>query len=238
MIYIDVKYIILKGEFMSVATTYYTNPQSLESRDVNFTKILLKELSFSQDIEDYNKILSPFGFFLLRAKNKNDQDRALQKLSQLLDKAVNNEYEERKNSRANKIINAIQNRDYKTIASTIASAYRTFLSDCCIEKAQKSVYGYTLNGNNRIKTCKPKEIIALCEWCNQEIIVQLNKGYSCPLCGVFFQDYKPNKIKIDLVTMAWYEENYDDLTLIESIQRGELSILKIKYSKSLQLTLF
>lgn len=195
-----------------------------------FNIFLLKDLKVSKNIEVFNRALLPFGFYLAKSQNKNDEDRALHKLGILLDKVISYSYESRVNSRVNKIINALKNCDHKTIASTISSAYRTYLGECSMMKAQKSTYGYMCNGGHRQVMKFTEE--ELCEWCKKPIIIPDYKGFTCPHCRVYFHNFKPQKIKIKLSSEDFYFSPFDQNeeipeTLIK-IEAGEFDLKKAK----------
>lgn len=177
--------------------------------------------------------------YLIRGESLNHESISLEKLKDKLKIVLNGKVEKRKNSWANSINFNLSIGNDKAIASLIASLWRRTLSETSLKKAEKSQYGYMLNGRKCSKIGKEKEITALCEWCNTEITVSTIKGFACPCCGVYFHDLKPKKAKINYMTHEFsYEENYlDEINIIEKIKRGEISLEKTNYSRGAQPTL-
>lgn len=178
------------------------------------------------------------GFYLAKGESEVHESIALEKFKSKLNDVLSGEVEARKNSWANSLNRNLRNGDDKAVASMLASVWRRLLVETSLTKAERSAWGYALNGNNRSKSFKQKNIKAFCEWCNKEIKVPLNKGFTCPCCGVYFQGYEPQKAKIDFSQKEWaYEEEYDELTVVERIRRGEWGLKKTKLKNAAQLTM-
>jgi len=177
--------------------------------------------------------------YLIRGESLNHESIALEKLKDKFKIVLNGKIEKRKNSWANSINVNLSIGNDKAIASLIASLWRRTLSETSLRKAERSQYGYMLNGEKCSKIEKEKETTALCEWCNTEITVSMIKGFTCPCCGVYFHDFKSKRAKINFtIDQFSYEENYlDEINIIEKIKRGEISLEKTKYSHGAQPTL-
>lgn len=202
----------------------------------------------TQLLSDYLRLLSPAqiradvasrGYYLAKGENEVHESIALEKLKSKLNDVLSGEVEARKNSWANSLNRNLNNGDDKAVASMLASIWRRLLVETSLKKSELSAYGYALNRNNRSKSTREKEIKALCEWCSKEIKVPVGKGFTCPFCKTFFQDFEPQKARIDLSQKEWiYEERYDDeLTVLERIRRGEWGLEKTKLKSAAQMTM-
>ena len=177
------------------------------------------------------------GFYLAKGESDDHEAITLEKLKSKLECVLSLEVEKRKNSWANNLNFNLRFGNDKAIASMLASLWRRYLNETSLKKAKLSVYGYALNGNNRILSAQKKEIIALCEFCHQEITVPVGKGFTCPHCGVFFQDFQPQKIKIKHSFESFYVPNYehDEENVLKKLKTGEFELKKTKKSKTAQL---
>lgn len=181
------------------------------------------------------------GYYLAKGENVNHENIALEKFKLKLNDVLSCEVEARKNSWVNSIHQNLDSGNDKAVASMIVSLWRRILGETSCKKAILSSYGYVLNGNQRAKTKREKEIKALCEYCHQEITVPLGKGFTCPICGVFFQDFRPQKIKLKAHEEPYYEESYNEVEeLVQRIRKGKLSLEKTasKLKNAAQLSLF
>ena len=182
--------------------------------------------------------ISQFGYFLARGESDDHELIALEELKSKLNDVLSGEVEARKNSWVNSINRNLRNGDDKAVASMLASVWRRYLSETSLRKAELSALGYALNGNNRAKSGRKKEVKTLCEWCNKEITVPVENGFTCPCCGVYFESYEPQKARIDLSQKELaYEERYDELTVIERIRRGEWGLEKTNLKSAAQMTM-
>ena len=205
---------------------------------IHYTTHILRAYLYVTNPAPIRADVETLGFYLAKGESDGHESITLEKLKSKFELVLSRKVEKRKNSWANNLnFNLIVGND-KAIASMLASLWRRLLSETSLKKAELSAYGYALNGNNRSKSDQIKDILGLCEWCNQEINVRLFKGFTCDFCGVYFENYEPQKAKIDLSAKECiYEENYDDLTLVERVRCGELSINKTRFSKAFQLSL-
>lgn len=206
--------------------------------EIDFTKKLISEYLSHADMKKIKHAVSLHGFYFANAESIDHQNIAFEILKNKLKVVLSGKVEKRKNSWANRLCFNLIHGNSKVVASQIASFWRRTLIKTSLKKAKRSQYGYEINGQQRSKTRNKKEIEALCGWCSKTIIAPLNKGFTCPHCGVYFQNFKPNEAKINCtIRELSYEENYDELTTIERIRRGEWDVKKAKFSRALQLTM-
>ena len=118
------------------------------------------------------------GFYLAKGESDDHESITLEKLKSKFELVLSRKVEKRKNSWANNLNFNLRVGNDKAIASMLASIWRRYLNETSLKKAKLSVYGYALNGNNRILSAQKKEIIALCEFCHQEITVPVGKGFT------------------------------------------------------------
>lgn len=179
-----------------------------------------------------------YGYYLAKGENEEHEARALEKLIEKIDIVLSEKAEKRKNSWANRLNLNLQNGNDKAVASLITSLWRRLLSGTSLKKAQRSVWGYMLNGNNLSKGRYEKEIKALCEWCSKEIHVPINKGFTCPHCRVYFSNFQPQQIKIKHSFENFYFENFendDEKSVFEKLKIGEFELKKAKKANAAQL---
>lgn len=182
--------------------------------------------------------VAQFGHYLAKGESEAHEAIALEKLKEKLKSIINGEVESRKNSWVNTLNRNLSSNNDKAVASMLASIWRRLLTETSLKKAERSAMGYALNGNNRVKSSKQKEKKALCEWCSKEITVPTAKGFTCPCCGVYFHDYRPQKVKINLSQKEWaYEESYEELSSIDRIRRGEWGLERTKLKNAAQITM-
>ena len=201
----------------------------------------------TQLLSDYLRLLSPaqiredvkqFGFYLAKGNDVEHESIVLEELKLKLKLVLNGQIERHKNSWVNSLNYNLRIGNDIAIASMLASLWRRLLNETSLKKAQLSAYGYALNGHCRIKSSKQNEITALCEWCNREITVPVDKGFTCPHCNTYFADFKPQKMKIrpnfENVYFADFEE-YDEKSTFQKIQTGEFELKKAKKKDAGQL---
>lgn len=205
----------------------------------HYTKNLLWAYLCAETTFEIRTDVASHGYYLAKAENEVHESIALEKLKSKLNDVLSGEVEARKNSWANSLNRNLRNGDDKAVASMLTSLWRRYLSETSLRKAELSSLGYALNGNNRAKSGRKKEVKTLCEWCNKEITVPVENGFTCPCCGVFFHSYEPQKVKIDLSQKELtYEERYDDeLTVFERIRRGEWGLEKTSLKSAAQMTM-
>lgn len=205
---------------------------------IHYTKYLLRAYLCALNPAAIRADVASHGKYLARGENEGHESIALEKLKLKLNNVLSVEVEARKNSYVNSFNQNLTNGNDKVMASMLASLWRRYLNETSLRKAKLSVYGYAQNGNNRTKSGQKKELQTLCEWCNREIAISVDKGFTCPFCGVYFQNFEPQKAKIDLSQKDWaYEEKYDELTVIDRIRRGEWGLEKTNLKSAAQITM-
>lgn len=203
-----------------------------------FTISVISEYLSVSDIKKVKSDVMSHGFYLANPENKDHENLTFEELKKKFKLLLDGNIEKRKNSWVNSVRRHMKNNDDRAIASLIASLWRRFLGEMSLKKAQLSQYGYEMNGKKQAKIYKKREAEILCEWCNAVITIPANQGFICPHCGVYFDNYAPQKVKIDLRQKEWfYEDKYDELSILEKVRKGELSALKTQYSKAIQFTL-
>ena len=207
----------------------------------HYTKNLLWAYLCAETTSGIRTDVASHGYYLAKGENEVHESIALEKLKSKLNDVLSGEVEARKNSWANSLNRNLRNGDDKTVASMLASVWRRLLVETSLKKAQLSAYGYVMNGNNRSKSTQKKEITVLCEWCSKEIKVPVGNGFTCPLCGVYFHDFHPQKTQLKHQNEASYEDSCDEVgELVERIRSGELSLekTKSKLHNAAQISLF
>lgn len=205
----------------------------------HYTMKLLSSYLRAQTPAGIREDVASHGYYLAKGENANHESIALEKFKLKLNDVLSGEVEARKNSWANSLNCNLNIGDDKEIASMLASIWRRYLTETSLRKAELSVLGYTLNGNQRCKTKRVKETQALCEYCHQEITVPVGKGFTCPHCNTFFHDFEPQKARIELSQKEWsYEERLDeDLSIVERIRKNHWGVEKTNLKSAAQLTM-
>lgn len=206
----------------------------------HYTKYLLRAYLYALNPAAIRTDVASHGKYLARGENEVHESIALEKLKLKLKIVLDGVVESRKNSFVNTLSYNLDIGNDGAVASMFASIWRRLLGETSLKKAKMSAYGYALNCNNRSKGGQKKEIKALCEWCRKEISVHLNKGFTCPCCGVHFQNYKPQTIKIKKDFDCFYFEDFEkdnEHGVLEKIKTGEFELKKAKKSKTAQLVL-
>lgn len=175
------------------------------------------------------------GYYLAKGENEEHEAITLEKLKEKFKIVLDGIVETRKNSWSNRLNYNLNTGNDKAVGSMITSIWRRFLGETSSTKARKSAYGYAMNGNQRAKTKREKEIKALCEYCHQEITVPLEKGFTCPCCGVYFHNFKPQKVKIKKDFEIFYVEDFEEKSTFQKIQTGEFEFKKTKKANTGQL---
>lgn len=206
---------------------------------VKFNTKLISEYLSDPDIKKVKNDVMSHDFYLANPENKNHENISFEELKKKFQFLLEGSVEKRKNSWVNSVRRHLQNNNDKAVASLIASVWRRFLGEMSLRKAQLSQYGYEINSKNKAKLYKEKEAEVLCEWCNKTIIAPLYKGFACPCCGVYFDCYAPQKIKIRKTYDEFYYEPVleEELSICDKVRKGELSALKTQFSKAVQFTL-
>ena len=208
--------------------------------EINFTKKLLNEYLSHVDMREIKSAVRSHGYYLANAESTEHQNIAFEVLKNKLKVISCGKAEKRKNSWINSFNFNLLHGNNKAVASLIASFWRRTLSETSLKKAERSLYGYILNGGKCSKIEKEKEITALCEWCNAEITVSMIKGFTCPCCGVFFQNYDPSKMKIKRTYDEFYYEPllYEEQSICDKVRQGALSLYATRCKHVVQPSLF
>nr|WP_316721282.1 hypothetical protein [Sulfurospirillum sp. 'SP'] len=196
-----------------------------------YTTQLLSTYLRVKNSSDIRFDIAKNGYYLAKGENADHEDIALEALMLKLQIALMGKIEERKNSWINSLNRNLEEGNDKAVASMLASIWRRLLVKTSLKKAEISAYGYALNGYNRSKSNQNKKIKALCEWCNKEITVPVEKGFTCPHCNTYFADFKPQKMKIKKDFESFYVENFekdDEHSVLQKIEIGEFELKKSK----------
>lgn len=210
-------------------------PQGIER---NYTKKLLSTYLCLTNPVKIKEDIAYNGYYLAKGESSDHENIALEALKLKLQLALMGKVEERKNSWINSLNRNLEEGNDKAVASMLASIWRRLLVETSLKKAKISAYGYALNGYNKAKNGQKKEITALCEYCHQEIIVPVGKGFTCPCCGVYFHDFKPQKVKIQKDLETFYLNDFlddDEKNVLKKIKSGEFELKKAKKSNAGQL---
>lgn len=210
-------------------------PQGIER---NYTKKLLSTYLCLTNPVKIKEDIAYNGYYLAKGESSDHENIALEALKLKLQLALMGKVEERKNSWINSLNRNLEEGNDKAVASMLASIWRRLLVETSLKKAKISAYGYALNGYNKAKNGQKKEITALCEWCNREITVPVDKGFTCPHCNTYFADFKPQKMKIKPNLQSFYIEDFeenDEKSTFQKIETGEFELKKAKKKDAGQL---
>ncbi len=217
-------------------------PIDLSSSDmeegIHYSKELLNSyLRLTSPIKICADIFSS-GYYLARAESEVHESIALEKFKLKLKDVLDGAVDDRKNSWINRLNKNLKNGNDAAVASMLASLWRRYLSETSLRRSEKSVFGFIVNGNQRTKTHREEEINGLCEFCHKEIMVPVDKGFTCPHCNTYFADFKPQKMKIkpnfENVYFDDFEEN-DEKSTFQKIETGEFELKKAKKKDAGQL---
>lgn len=194
------------------------------SSRTDFTISTINSYLLANSSDQIRRDLMSYGVPMLRAMTSTHDNMTLSALQESLRLVVDGSWEMRKNSWSNSVISAVEREDNRVIASLISSKWRWLLGKCGNFK------GY--DKKNQASN------IGLCEWCNKDIEIPHNSGYTCPHCGVHFDSHFGQKAHVAReVHELYYEENYDDMSIVEKVRRGEISLEKTNFSHGAQPTL-
>lgn len=207
---------------------------------VKFNTKLISEYLSDPDIKKVKNDVMSHDFYLANPENKNHENLSFEELKKKFQLLLDGSVEKRKNSWVNSVRRHLQNNNDKAVASLIASVWRRFLGEMSLRKAQLSQYGYEMNSKNQAKIYKEKEAEVLCEWCNKTIIAPLYKGFTCPCCGVYFDRYAPQKIKIGRTCDEFFYELVleEEQSICDKVREGLLSLYATRCKHVAQPSLF
>lgn len=213
-------------------------PSPLLREGIHYTTQLLSAYLRLTNPTQIREDVAVHGYYLAKGEDSEHEARTLEKLKDKLNIILSGEVEKRKNSWTNNLSYNLLIGNNRVVASMITSLWRRLLLETSLKKAEKSAYGYALNGNLRSKSIREKETKALCEWCSQEITVPVDKGFTCPHCNTYFADFKPQKVKIKPVLESFYFDDFeqsDEKNVLKKIQIGEFELKKAKKANAGQL---